>query len=84
MLVHHSEVKLCDLGSCSTDHRVLRNSTEIGYAKEDIERNTTIAYRAPEQVRQALQRASTLMIDSQLGKGTILSWTQKNTGIAVP
>lgn len=43
-------MKLCDLGSCSTDHRVLRNSTEIGYAKEDIERHTTIAYRAPEQV----------------------------------
>lgn len=52
-LVWCREVKLCDLGSASSDHRVLRNSTEIGYAKEDIERNTTIAYRAPEQVRSA-------------------------------
>jgi serine/threonine protein kinase len=43
-------VKLCDFGSCSTDHRVFRNSTEIGYAEEDIERHTTLAYRAPEQV----------------------------------
>ena len=44
-------IKLCDLGSCSTDHRVFRNSTEIGYAQEDIEKHTTLAYRAPEQVR---------------------------------
>jgi len=45
-------VKLCDLGSCSTDHRILRNGTEIGYAKEDIEKHTTLAYRAPEQVSE--------------------------------
>lgn len=43
-------VKLCDFGSCSTDHRVLRNGTEVCYAKEDIEKHTTLAYRAPEQV----------------------------------
>ncbi len=43
-------VKLCDLGSCSTDHRRFRNGTEVEYAQEDIERHTTLAYRAPEQV----------------------------------
>eukprot|EP00624_Nannochloropsis_granulata_P004003 evm.model.NODE_30192_length_15016_cov_32.601490.1 len=43
-------VKLCDLSSCSSDHISLRNSTEISYAEEDIDKHTTLAYRSPEQV----------------------------------
>ncbi|CAM9305397.1 unnamed protein product [Chrysoparadoxa australica] len=42
--------KLCDFGSVTTDHRAYKRSSEIELAKEEIRRNTTPAYRAPEQV----------------------------------
>ncbi|CAN0311256.1 unnamed protein product, partial [Ectocarpus sp. 4 AP-2014] len=43
-------IKLCDFGSCSTQHKAYLSPKEIQIANEDIRRNTTAAYRSPEQV----------------------------------
>lgn len=43
-------VKLGGLGSCSTEHRRIRGGTEAGAVREEMERATTPACRAPEQV----------------------------------
>ncbi|CAN0041743.1 unnamed protein product, partial [Sphacelaria rigidula] len=43
-------IKLCDFGSCSTTHRSYYGAQDIAAADEEIRRNTTPAYRSPEQV----------------------------------
>lgn len=42
--------KLCDFGSASTTTYLLTNERERSAAEEDINRNTTMMYRAPEMV----------------------------------
>jgi len=42
--------KLCDFGSCSTNHGSLETQDDIDRAGVDIVRNTTPTYRAPEMV----------------------------------
>jgi AP2-associated kinase len=43
--------KLCDFGSCTTQRRSFESAStrEITLAEEEISKNTTLAYRAPEQ-----------------------------------
>lgn len=42
--------KLCDFGSATTVTAQPTNDRERGLVEEDIERNTTMSFRAPEQV----------------------------------
>ncbi|CAN0211092.1 unnamed protein product, partial [Discosporangium mesarthrocarpum] len=42
--------KLADFGSCRTDHRSYLGRQDVEAASEEIKRNTSHAYRAPEQV----------------------------------
>eukprot|EP00968_Pinguiococcus_pyrenoidosus_P019187 scaffold2041_cov251-Pinguiococcus_pyrenoidosus.AAC.9 len=42
--------KLCDFGSATTVHHTVTDTAKIPLIAEEISRNTTLAYRAPEQV----------------------------------
>lgn len=42
--------RLCDFGSCTRTIYQIKTTAEIGAAGEDIERNTTQNYRAPEMI----------------------------------
>ena len=50
LLGDHGNWKLCDFGSATTHIYDTSNAKERMAAEEDIERNTTLAYRAPEMV----------------------------------
>lgn len=43
-------IKLTDFGSCTTDHGIWTSNKEIVNKEEEISKNTTLAYRSPEQV----------------------------------
>ena len=49
-LLTSTHVKLCDFGSATTRHFTPTTSSEILAAEDDIACNTTLPYRAPEQV----------------------------------
>lgn len=40
--------KLCDFGSCSTNHKRFESEREMGEEEDNIRKHTTPAYRAPE------------------------------------
>eukprot|EP01062_Namystynia_karyoxenos_P067450 TRINITY_DN61401_c0_g1_i1.p1 TRINITY_DN61401_c0_g1~~TRINITY_DN61401_c0_g1_i1.p1 ORF type:complete len:368 (+),score=109.31 TRINITY_DN61401_c0_g1_i1:67-1104(+) len=42
--------RLCDFGSATTEAREPRSKLDIATAEEEISRNTTLQYRAPEQI----------------------------------
>jgi AP2-associated kinase len=48
VLVVNDTFKLCDFGSCTTTVYTLQDKNEKLRAEEDIQKNTTMAYRSPE------------------------------------
>ncbi|KAJ3430851.1 numb-associated kinase isoform a [Anaeramoeba flamelloides] len=50
LISQKGKIKLCDFGSATYKIYTLKNKTERYEAEEDIEKNTTLAYRAPEMI----------------------------------
>ncbi|KAJ6228075.1 numb-associated kinase [Anaeramoeba flamelloides] len=50
LISQNGKIKLCDFGSATYKIYTLENKTERYEAEEDIEKNTTLAYRAPEMI----------------------------------
>jgi len=56
-------LKLCDFGSCSTDHQIYTDATTITLVQDSIRKCTTPHYRAPEQVDLHTYRQTSEMVD---------------------
>lgn len=50
VLIRSGQYKLCDFGSATTEVWHPKTSRERNLAEEDIQRNTTMAYRSPEMI----------------------------------
>eukprot|EP00743_Colponemidia_sp_Colp-15_P008072 GILK01008747.1.p1 GENE.GILK01008747.1~~GILK01008747.1.p1 ORF type:complete len:1674 (+),score=303.81 GILK01008747.1:56-5077(+) len=55
--------KLCDFGSCTTVSKVYETHDEMDIYEEEIEKNTTLAYRAPEMVDLKSRRRISEKVD---------------------
>eukprot|EP00742_Colponemidia_sp_Colp-10_P007229 GILJ01007769.1.p1 GENE.GILJ01007769.1~~GILJ01007769.1.p1 ORF type:complete len:1687 (-),score=295.75 GILJ01007769.1:212-5272(-) len=55
--------KLCDFGSCTTISKVYETHDEMDIYEEEIEKNTTLAFRAPEMVDLKSRRRISEKVD---------------------